>query len=41
MVYESFSVKVAVNRAKASTYKYRIPGTTDNLNGRMEYVNYS
>ena len=22
-------------------YKYRIPGTTDNLNGRMEYVNYS
>ena len=25
-VYESFSVKVAVNRAKASTYKYRIPG---------------
>ena len=25
-VYESFPVKVAVNRAKASTYKYRIPG---------------
>ena len=25
-VYESFSVKVAVNKAKANTYKYRITG---------------
>ena len=25
-VYESFAVKVAVNKAKANTYKYRITG---------------
>ena len=25
-VYESFPVKVSVNKAKANTYKYRIPG---------------